>query len=239
MIENLVHANCIEYMKTMDDECIDFITTDPPYLMDYKTGRRNNKADKYDTNQDDVIHKFSTTIDGDNDPDLISNYIKECYRIMKPDTAMYIFCNSNKIAFFITELEKLFIVRNIIVWKKNNHTAGDLRYAFGKKYEFVILVNKGDALIQGKRITDVWEFDKIVGKNQLHQNQKPIDLIKLCIEKHSKEGDVVFDGFAGSGTTAVAARDLNRQFICIEKDKEYYDIAVERLAKGNTSVISW
>jgi len=239
MTEELIHADCLEHMATMEDESIDLVVTDPPYLMDYKTGRRNNKADKYSVNREDVKHKFSTTIDGDDDPDLISKYIEECYRIMKPDTAMYMFCNSNKVAFFINELENLFTVRNIIVWIKNNHTAGDLVHAFGKKHEFIILVNKGNAPIQGKRIQDVWEFDKVVGASQLHQNQKPLDLIKQCIEKHSKQGDVVFDGFGGSGTTAAAARDLNRQYICIEKDDEYYNVAVERLAAGTTSTIIW
>lgn len=239
MIEELIHADCLEHMATMEDESVDLVVTDPPYLMDYKTGRRNGKANKYDVNQDPVQHKFATTIDGDNDPDLISKYIEECYRIMKPDTAMYMFCNSNKVAFFVDELEKLFTIRNIIVWVKNNHTAGDLRYAFGKKHEFIILVNKGEAPIQGKRIQDVWKFDKVVGTGQLHQNQKPLDLIKQCIEKHSKPNDIVFDGFGGSGTTAVAARDLNRQYICIEKDDEYYKVAEERLAAGNTSTIIW
>lgn len=239
MIEKFIHADCLEHMATMDDQSIDLIVTDPPYLMDYKTGRRNGKADKYAVDKSSVTHKFATTIDGDNDPDLISKYIAECYRIMKNNTAMYIFCNSNKIDFFITELKKLFTIRNIIVWVKNNHTAGDLQYAFGKKHEFIILVNKGDAPFQGTRITDVWTFTKIVGKEQLHQNQKPVELISQCIEKHSVKGDIVFDGFAGSATTAIAARNLNRQYICVEKDKEYYDVAKKRLEKGNTTALIW
>lgn len=239
MIEELVHADCLEYMAGMSDEYVDLIVTDPPYLMDYKTGRRNNKYDKYDGDKKPIHHKFETTIDGDNDPELISKYIEECYRIMKPDTAMYIFCNSNKVAFFVNELEKLFSIRNVIVWVKNNHTAGDLRYAFGKKHEFIILVNKGEAPIQGKRIQDVWKFDKVVGKGQLHQNQKPVDLLKVCIEKHSKPDDIVFDGFAGSASTAIAARELHRQYICVEKDNEYYKVASARLAAGTTSILDW
>jgi site-specific DNA-methyltransferase (adenine-specific) len=228
MKQELIKGDCLEYMATMPDESIDLIVTDPPYLMDYKTGRRKNKD-----------HKFCTTIEGDNDPDLISNYIEECYRIMKPNTAMYMFCNSNKVAFFVNELEKYFTMRNIIVWVKNNHTAGDLNYAFGKKHEFIILVNKGDAAIRGKRFQDVWQFKKVVGEGQLHQNQKPVALIKQCIEKHSDKGDVVFDGFGGSGTTAIAARDLNRGFIVIEKDDEYYQVAKDRFDKGNTDCLNW
>jgi len=240
MIEELIHADCLEYMATMENECVDLIVTDPPYLMDYKTGRRTVKHNKYDADKVKKVHKFETTIAGDNDPELISKYIKECYRIMKPNTAMYMFCNSNKVAFFMDELEKFFTTRNIIVWVKNNHTAGDLQYAFGKKHEFIILVNKGDAAFQGKRLNDVWVFDKVVGKNQLHQNQKPIDLLRQCIEKHSLPGDVVFDGFAGSASTAVAAQSMGRQFICIEKDEEYYNVAKERLAQeGTAAVISF
>lgn len=157
-------------MKRIPDSSVDLIVTDPPYLMNYKTGRR--KAE----------HKFSTVIAGDDNPALIIDYINECYRIMKDDSAMYMFCNANKVDFFKRELEKKFKLKNIIVWVKNNHTAGDLAAAFGKKYEFIILVNKGRKKFNGKRISDVWEFDKVVGWKQLHQNQKPTGLIELCIK---------------------------------------------------------
>ena len=230
-MQELIKGDCLEYMATMTDESVDLIVTDPPYLMDYKTGRRNGKADKYDVNRENVVHKFSTVIDGDNDPELISKYITECYRILKNDSALYMFCNSNKVAYFVNELEKYFTMRNIIVWVKNNHTAGDLVHAFGKKHEFIILVNKGNAKIRGLRLSDVWEYDKVVGKSQLHQNQKPVALLKQCILKHSDEGQVVFDGFGGSGSTGIAARELQRGFIIVEKDEEYYNVAVERFAE--------
>jgi len=231
-MQELIKGDCLEYMATMADNSVDLIVTEQPYLVDYKTGRRNGKNDAFEVDRVyDETHKFATTIDGDDDPELISNYIKECYRIMKDDTAMYMFCNSNKAAYFINELEKLFTMRNIIVWVKNNHTAGDLVHAFGKKHEFIILVNKGNAKIRGTRIQDVWEYDKVVGKGQLHQNQKPVPLLKQCIMKHSDEGDVVFDGFGGSGSTGIAARELLRDYIIIEKDKEYYNTAVARFAE--------
>ena len=238
-MQELIKGDCLEYMATMADESVDLIVTDPPYLMDYKTGRRNGKADKYDVNRENVTHKFATVIAGDNDPELISNYIKECYRIMKDDTAMYMFCNSNKVAYFVNELEKYFTIRNIIVWVKNNHTAGDLVHAFGKKHEFIILVNKGNAKIRGTRITDVWKYDKVVGKSQLHQNQKPVELLKQCILKHSDEGQVVFDGFGGSGSTGIAARALQREFVIIEKDEEYYKVAVKRFAKEQQNLLNF
>ena len=151
---------------------------------------------------------------------------------MKNNTAIYMFCNSNRIDFFKQELEKYFNVKNIIVWVKNNWTAGDLQAQFGKQYEFIILANKGRKLFNGKRITDVWFFDRVKTVDLLHQNQKPIDLIKQMILKHSNENDVVFDGFMGSGTTGVACINTNRSFIGIELDQKYFEIAKERIYKA-------
>jgi len=238
-MQELVKGDCIEFMENMQDECVDLIVTDPPYLMDYKTGRRNNKANKYDADQSIRDHKFTTVINGDDDPDLIANYIRECHRILKDNSAMYMFCNSNKIGYFVNEVEKYFTIRNIIVWEKNNHTAGDLKHAFGKRHEFIILANKGDSAIRGKRIDDIWTFPKVVGKGQLHQNQKPLKLIEQCIEKHSNVGDLVFDGFGGSGTTALAARNLKRSFVVVELDPEYYDVAVERLSSTEADLLDF
>ena len=64
---------------------------------------------------------------------------------------------------------------------------------------------------------------------QLHQNQKPIELIERCILQHSEPGDIVFDGFLGSGTTAVAAVNTGRHYIGFELDEKYFDIACARL----------
>ncbi|MFZ3166332.1 MAG: site-specific DNA-methyltransferase [Candidatus Methanoperedens sp.] len=212
-------------MKDIPNESIDLIVTDPPYLINYKTNRRTVRMKTGNGEK----HDFCSTIEGENDPDLILSYIKECHRILKNNTAIYMFCSFDKIDFFKIELEKYFELKNMIIWVKNNHTAGDLEAQFGKKYEIILLGNKGRKPFNGDRITDVWEFDKIVGEEQLHQNQKPIKLIKQCVEKHSKYDDVVFDGFVGSGTTLVAAKELGRKFIGVEIDEKYCKIAFDRL----------
>lgn len=72
-------------------------------------------------------------------------------------------------------------------------------------------------------------FKRISHEKLLHQNQKPIELIKRCIVKHSNVGDIVFDGFMGSGTTAVASIDTNRHFIGTEIDDYYFEIARKRI----------
>lgn len=216
-------GDCLEVMKNIPDNSIDLIVTDPPYLIKYKTNRRKNKE-----------HDFCSEILNDDNYDLISNYIKECFRILKNDTAMYMFCNCDRVDYFKQELEKTgFNIKNMIIWVKNNHTAGDLKAQFGKQYEIIFLVNKGRSLFNGKRITDVWYFDKVSGNKQVHQNQKPLDLLEQCILKHSKENDIVFDGFMGSGSTGVACKELNRSFIGIELDETYFNIAKNRIEKAS------
>ena len=222
-LNKIYNEDCLEGMKRIPDGSVDLIVTDPPYLMNYKTGRRKDKS-----------HRFNDVILNDDNEQLITDYVKECYRILKDDTAMYLFCSSNKVDFFKRELEKLFSIKNMIIWVKNNHTAGDLESAFGRKYEIVFLVNKGQRKFNGERLTDIWEFPKVSSDGQLHQNQKPIELIKRCIEKHSNVGDVVFDGFMGSGTTAAAALDINRNYIGFELDEYYFNVAEKRLKHHTT-----
>lgn len=214
----IYNEDCLDGMKRIPDEAVDLIVTDPPYLINYKSNRIKDKS-----------HKFTKIIENDNNPELVSNYVKECYRILKNDSAMYLFCSADKVDFFKSELSKYFKVKNMIIWVKNNHTAGDLKGSFGRKYEIIFLVNKGKKEFNGKRLTDVWCFDRVVGRNQIHQNQKPLDLIEQCINKHSTEGDIVFDGFMGSGTTAIACLNTKRNYLGFETDKEYYEKSLKRI----------
>jgi site-specific DNA-methyltransferase (adenine-specific) len=99
-----------------------------------------------------------------------------------------------------------------------------------KNCEYILFLRKGKA----KWINDiggsktVHKFDNIIG-HKLHPTEKPIDLLKLYISNSSNEGDIVLDPFAGSGSTLLASKELNRKYIGYEIDKQYYDIAVERL----------
>lgn len=217
----LFFGNTIEYMKSLEDNSIDTIVTDPPYLVNYKTNRRKTP------------HKFCHVIQNDNNFDLVETYMRECYRIMKPNTAMFMFCSSVHADWFKQTLEKIgFKWKSTVIWVKNCHTAGDLAGGLGRQYECIMLVEKGRAIRRNTyRYTDVWNFNRVCHQKLLHQNQKPLDLIKRCIELYSVEGDTVFDGFMGSGTTGVAAKEMNRNFIGVEIDKEYFDIAKERIER--------
>ncbi len=215
----VILGDCIDVLEKMPGGVLDLVVTDPPYLINYKTGHRKDKS-----------HDFNTEIMNDDNPKLIKYYITNCYENLKNDTAMYMFCSADKVDFFKQSIEeRFFTIKNMIVWLKNNWTAGDLKHAFGRQYEICFYCNKGKREIEGKRITDVWQFDRVVGKQQLHQNQKPVELIKQCILKSSKEGDLIFDGFGGSGTTAIACLETNRRYILVEKDPKYHEMATKRI----------
>lgn len=217
--DGVYNMDCIAGMQMIPAESVDLIVTDPPYLIDYASNRRKDKT-----------HDFCTAIQGDSNPELIRDYMRECYRILKNNHAAYVFCSSKTLEFFKKAASDAgFLTKNTIIWVKNSWTAGDLKAQFGQQYEPILLLNKGRAPFNGGRITDVWQFDRVAGKAQLHQNQKPLPLIEQCIEKHSNEGDMVFDGFMGSGTTAVAAARLGRQFLGFEIEPKYFDIIHDRL----------
>ena len=166
----LIHGDCIEEMQKLIDDGVrvDLILTDPPYLMNYHTGRIKDKS-----------HDFTTPILNDTNFELISDIMPLCYRLLKEEGAIYMFCNSNHIDYFKQEIQRYFKFKNILIWIKNNHSAGDLKGAYGKKTEFIIYASKGRHLLNGNRDVDTLYYDRVVGKKQVHQNQKPVDLLEF------------------------------------------------------------
>lgn len=105
---------------------------------------------------------------------------------------------------------------------------GDLRGDFAPKVEFIIFMQKGRRLINGKRDPNIFKFSRT--GNVYHPTEKPVDLFEYLLSKFSNEKDTILDPFAGSGTTGVACKNLNRNFILIEKEPEYVEIIKKRLS---------
>ena len=209
---DLLHGDCFELLKDIPDESVDMILTDPPYGMNFQSGRRKTKYEK---------------IKGDSNLDWLDDFVDEIYRVSKPNTAHYVFCSFHHIDKFKQAIERKFKIKNILTWVKNNKSMGDLKGDFAPKTEFIIFFHKGRKLINGKRDPNVLEFKKT--RNELHPTQKPVDMTEYMIGKFSDEGDVILDPFMGSGTTGVACLNTNRRFIGIELDDDYFNIAKERI----------
>ncbi len=121
-----------------------------------------------------------------------------------------------------------FRLHNILVWGKNNCTPN--RW-YMKNVEFILFLYKGKAFpINNFSSKQLLSFTNISGKKKLHPTEKPVDLLKVLISNSSKINQTVLDPFMGSGSTGVAAMNLNRKFVGIEIDSKYFTIAQGRLS---------
>ena len=208
----LFNADCLEILAGLPDKSVDCVITDPPYGIDFQSHRRKEKYDK---------------IQNDNDLSFLDDLNKELFRVMKDNTHIYQFCAFKTIDKFKIAFEKYFDLKNIIIWNKGNFGTGNYyRY----KYEFCLFGLKGDRKLKSRAIPDVIDCDGT--SNKLHPTQKPTELIKIFVEQSSEEGGVVLDPFMGSGTTGEVCKMLNRDFIGIEINKDYFDVAENRIMNG-------
>jgi site-specific DNA-methyltransferase (adenine-specific) len=219
-LNNIYNMDCVEGMKQIPNEYIDLIVTDPPYMTNYKSNRRV-KNEKFDHIQNDK-----------NSNELISEFLAEAHRVLKNNTAIYMFCSWHHIDFFKQEFEKYFTLKNLIVWNKNNHGSGDLKGAYAPKHELILYGHKGRSLLREKRIPDVIDCAKIPSLKLTHPTEKPIDLLDIFIRNSSDKGDIILDGFAGTGATCISAINNERKYIGFELEKEYYDLAQNRITEA-------
>ena len=213
---SLMLGDCLERMKEIPDGSVDMVLTDPPYGMDFQSNRRVAKQ------------KF-LKIANDKSLEWVDQFIDECYRVMRQDTALYFFCSWHNVDYFKAAIARRFKVKNMIVWVKNNHGSGDLKGGYAPKHELVFYAAKGRPLNRGKRLPDVIYADKVPSCKLVHPTEKNISMLEVFINQHSDEGMVVLDPFMGSGTTGVACVNTNRAFIGIELDPEYFAIAKQRI----------
>jgi len=218
-INDIYHGDCLDLMKKIPNESIDMILTDPPYSINFRSGYRKNKYD---------------AIKNDDNLNWLDTFVNEAFRVAKNNTTHYVFCSFHNIDKFKAAFQKKFTVKNLLVWVKNNTSMGDLKANYASRTEFILLLGKGRRLINGKRSDNILEFKRT--GNKLHPTEKPVDLLKHLISKFSDINDVVLDPFAGSGSTLVAAKEMNRRYIGIEIDKKYFEIAKNRLESVKTKL---
>lgn len=120
-----------------------------------------------------------------------------------------------------------------LIWDKGNKIMG-LYYM--SQFEYILFFRKGKGIkINNCGTSDILRVANNKSKdengNNLHDTEKPIELMKTLIENSSQEGDIVIDPFMGIGSTGIAAKQLNRKFIGVEIDNQYFDLAEERIKK--------
>ena len=227
-LNKIYNMDCIEGLKLIDNNSVDLVLTDPPYNTGIKKTNGKGRLCNFfmdDYNEEDYLN-------------LVKNYIKECFRILKFDRAIYIYINWKSLGLWLDIMEEEgFNIKNVIVWDKMVHGLNYQNYAY--TYELIIYATKGYFYPTNKTIKDnnygfykdIWHIQRDINTdvNSEHETVKQIEVIRLPIQHTTKEGDIVFDGFMGTGTTAVACKQLNRRYIGFEISPEYCKIAEKRL----------
>jgi site-specific DNA-methyltransferase (adenine-specific) len=211
-INKIIHADCIDILKQLPDKCIDLVLTDPPYGIGEANGKnasRGKLAPAKDYGKKDWDNKI---------PD------KEIFEQIKRISKTQIIFGGNYFIEFLNNSPCW------IVWDKNNgnNDFADCELAWTN---FKSAVRKYKWTWNGMLQEDMKNKDI-----RIHPTQKPLKLFEMILRDYSNENDLILDCFSGSGTTAVACHNLNRRFICIEKDYDYWKASVERLENAKAQL---
>ena len=223
---------CDDYkniLKQLPDNSVDLIVTDPPY----KTTKRGISKN---TNTGGLVRselgKQGKIFEHNNVP--IKEFVPELYRVLKEGSHCYIMTNHVNLQEMLNTCTKSgFHFIKCLIWDKGNKIMGQ---CYMSQFEYILFLRKG----KHKKINNCGTSDILSipnkktkdenGKN-LHDTEKPVDLMKILVENSSNESDLVLDPFMGIGSTGLACLNTDRKFIGIELDEKYFNIAKERLSK--------
>lgn len=224
----LYNDDCLNVLKQMQDNSVDLVVMDPPYDVHVTNKLKDGEiTEAFFGNMQSIV---DANIHQGYDIVGINN---ELVRIMK-NINIYIWCNKAQIMdYFKYYVENLKCRFEILTWHKSNAIP-----SFSNKYlsdtEYLLYFKSSGAYCYPQNYDDARTF-YIAPINQAdkkvyeHPTIKPLDFTERIIKNSSSENDLVLDPFMGSGTTGVACKKLNRQFIGVEINKEYYDIAQLRI----------
>lgn len=203
----------------------DFILIDPPYELENHGGTRKAMAKRMAKVRDEIDF-----ISNGFDYDTIFNKLIELQNVVN----MCIFCSNKQISKIMSWFENKGYSVTLLVWKKTNPSPlCNLKHI--SDLEFIVYVRgKGAYWNSDENLEIKYKLKQhsiINGKNKFHPTEKPVNLLKELIRLHTKENNVILDCFMGSGSTGVACKELNRDFIGIELNKEYFEIAKKRMGE--------
>ncbi|MCL2888487.1 MAG: site-specific DNA-methyltransferase [Elusimicrobia bacterium] len=244
-----------EEMKEIPDKSVDLIVTSPPYNINIQYGNKTKSGRTIASKG----RKYKDFLPEEEYRNMLKKVFAECFRVLKEDGSVWINIknrydgNAVITPFWMETFFKKMYLKNLIIW--NFDWGGSTDRRFAPRYEFIFWYTKNnkkykfnldDVKIpslnyrpdryksQLKNPTDVWRIPMISGnflERTAHPAQYPERLIERVILAGTNPGDIVLDPFMGSGTTAAAAKKLNRHYLGYEIVPEYVDMANERLKK--------
>lgn len=214
ILENqIICADAITYLKTIPTNSIPLILTDIPYGV---VSRESSGIRDFDKKDADKVN-FD-----------INALVEELERVVSG--SIYIFCSTEQVSFLRGYFAAQKMTTRLCIWEKTNPSPVNCQHFWLNGIETCVFARKSKATFNEHYKNCVWKFPN--GKRTFHPTQKPLKLFEYLIETSSNEGDLVLDPFSGSGTTALAASNLNRKFLCIDQSEEYVELSKKRLIEG-------
>ena len=229
---DLRHGDCFEVMKEIPDKSIDLIVTDPPYLH-VKSGMKSKKFNVGTWKSESYMNKNMVSFDKEQ----IYIFLNEANRIMKKAN-MYIFCSKLQLQYYFSWIVEHKKKYDLLVWDKRKKAMKSTKF-FTSDIDYVVRIYEDGVSLNkivdsnGKAISGYYtKIQSYIQPKGEHETIKPLELIKKYILLSTNENDVILDPFMGSGTTGVACKELNRDFIGIEIDDNYFDIVKKRMEEA-------
>lgn len=231
----LINNDCISVLQEIKDDTVDLIITDPPYNL-------ANFMKERDTNLKKLRDNFFGAagwddMEYDDWAESMDKFFAESARVIKKGGSMIVFMSIIKVETIIKLATKHgFYYKTTGIWHKTNPMPRNKNLHFVNSTEawiyFTYIKRTGVFNNNNEVLHDFVETSLTTSKERKfgkHPTQKPEKLIQYFIEILSNPNDIVLDPFMGSGTSAVASKVTNRNFIGVELNKQYYEIAVKRV----------
>ena len=241
-LNRIYQGDCLELLKRLEGGSVDLILTDPPYNI----SKLNDNRDRSKLNSPIMRRESPLRYDfGDWDNrtreeflEFTRSWLFECCRVLKDGGTIISFFNKEDISFLgWTAREWGVRTRTILSWHKTNPVPSFRKVNYLSACEFLWVGSKGEKpwTFNFKKQKEMHNFFETPNKSSYgktkHPTEKPVSLIKHLIEIHSNPHDLVVDCFMGSGTTAVASKQLKRDFIGFEINEDYIRMAESRLSE--------
>lgn len=207
----LYNGDCLEILPTLTDGSVDCVVTDIPYgeVSQKSSGLRlldRGVADRCDFDTDTLADQLARLCTG----------------------SLYVFCGTEQISHLVTRFKFHGLTTRVGAWEKTNPSPMNGTRLWVSGLEFCVFARRANATFNEHCKKALWQAPS--GRAKIHPTQKPLALMERLVLASSDEGDTILDPFLGSGTTGVACRNLNRKFIGIERDPEYFAIADARIS---------
>ena len=220
--------------KLMNGQKADMVFTDPPYLMDFDGGMTTSKDGNW-TKSFNSTHGGikNDKMDKSKEADFLDGINSNIQLFTKG--SFYICFYRLKLGDYYASMDRTGLkTRTLITWNKGNHTMSNSDYWSKCEHIFYGWIDEHN--FYGGNDYDIWDIAR-TQKNDLHPTMKPIPLCEKAINNSSKDNQIVFDLFLGSGSTMVASHQLKRKCYGMELDPKYCQVIVDRMQKLDPSLI--